>query len=117
MDSFVFFYKNRPGGESRFKTLFGLVSAAIAGGMRVSVFLDLDSIFASSSYQQSYESLELPKDKISEMIDMGAEIYVCSVCAAIRGLADPDDHVKGVRMISPERTAEMIAGKAACVSL
>ena len=51
------------------------------------------------------------------MIDMGAEIYVCSVCAAIRGLADPDDHVKGVRMISPERTAEMIAGKAACVSL
>lgn len=117
MSSFAFYFKNRPGHESRFNTLKGLVIAAASAGMKVAVFMDLDAVWASSVNQRSGESLVLPKDNISEMIDMGVDIYVCSVCSAPRGVGDADAHISGVNMISPEASSKLFSEYSVCISL
>lgn len=117
MDSFVFLFKNIHGTESRFNTLCGLVYAAAAKGNKVTVFFDMSGAYISMANQQSYESLILPKDKISEMIDMGVEVFICSVCAQSRGVGQTSDHVSGVRMAPPEMLSEIIAESSLFISL
>ncbi len=117
MNSFVFLFKNRPGAESRFNTLCGLVLSALAKGFKVSLILELDAVLSSVTFQHSYEALILSKDRVSEMIEMGAEVFICSVCAASKGVSKNSDHVSGVKFVSPEMMAGIIGERDTCISL
>ncbi len=117
MSSFIFFFKNKSGLESRFNTLCGLASASLGKEIPTTIILDMDGIMTSVANQQSYESLILQKDKISELIDLGAEVFICSICAGKRGLGKDSDHVQGIRFASPEMMSEIMSGDYTLISL
>ena len=95
----------------------GLALAALGKGIPTKIILDMDGIMTSVANQQSYEALILQKDKISEMIEMGAEVFLCSICAGKRGLSKPTDHVQGIRFASPEMMSEIMSGDYTLISL
>ena len=117
LSSFIFFFKNKSGLESRFNTLCGLASAALGKEIPTKIILDMDGVMTSVVNQQSYEALILQKDKISELIEMGAEIFLCSVCAGKRGVPKLSDHVQGIRFASPEMMSEIMSGEYTLISL
>lgn len=117
LSSFIFFFKNKSGLESRFNTLCGLASATLGKEIPTKIILDMDGIMTTVANQQSYEALILQKDKISELIEMGAEVFVCSICAGKRGLSKLSDHVDGIRFISPEMMSEIMSEDYTLISL
>jgi tRNA 2-thiouridine synthesizing protein D len=50
----------------------------------------------------------MPKDRILELVDKGAEIVACGVCVNARGLQGGKDYVEGVRVGGLPDFAEMV---------
>jgi len=111
LKSLLFIYKKSPYTESRFDTFCNLAVSALQKGLDVNIFFDFDGVLNTIAEQQSYESLLLPKDKISDLIDSGARVYLCGVCAAMRGLKSSESHIENVKFVSMEKLAGLI-GKA-----
>lgn len=109
MKSLFFIYKSSPFTESRFDTLCNLAAVALQKGLEVKIFFDFDGVFNTVVDQQSYESLLLPKDRITELIDSGVAVYLCSVCSAMRGLKSASLHVENARFASMETLAKLIS--------
>lgn len=109
MSSLLFFYKSAPFTESRFDTLCNLAAAAIEKKIDVSIFFDFDATFTTVATQQSFEMFMLPKDRISELMELGANIYLCEICSAMRGVKHFDIHTEGINFISMEKLSSIIA--------
>ena len=116
MKSLFFIYKNSPFTESRFETLCNLAAIALQKGLEVKVFFDFDGVFNTVVDQQSYESLMLPKDRITELIDSGVSVYICKVCSAARGLKAANLHVENAKFASMDTVSKLIdkADKVLC---
>ncbi len=102
MSSLVFIYKSSPFTESRFDTLCNLAAAALQKGSEVSIFFDFDGVFNTVIDQQSYESLMLPKDRVSELVDSGVSVYLCGICSSVRGVKSSSAHIDNVKFASIE---------------
>ncbi len=108
MSALIFLFKNAPFTQSRFDTLCNLAAAALDKKLDVSIYFDFDATFTTLTTQQSFESFMLPKDRISELMELGAHVYICGVCASMRGIKHGDVHVEGIKFIALEKLSSLL---------
>lgn len=80
--------------------------AAVKDGHKVSIFCDVDSIYALTA-SQILPNQMTPAKKLSELIDKGARILACQESARLRGV-DLKESFRGVEESSLAELAQLI---------
>jgi tRNA 2-thiouridine synthesizing protein D len=89
------------GGPFQFQnweTAVDIGDAALAKGHTVKYFLYLDGVYNPNSYQTFPDLDVMPKDRVSKVVEAGAEVIACGICVNARGLQGGKDYVDGVRV-------------------
>lgn len=108
MSKIGFIMKSGPYSSNRHEILYQLADAAVKKEHEVSIFLDLDGVLLAVNTQSSLEQLELPKDRIQDLVEKGINVYICKVCLDARGLNKPDMLIKGVKTGNMDNLTKMI---------
>jgi tRNA 2-thiouridine synthesizing protein D len=84
-----------PFDSQRWKTAYEMGRAALDGGHEVSVFAYLDGAYVPM-LDQNFDATtgeglytEMPTDMYQDLLDQGAEMFVCGLCADARAI-DPE---------------------------
>jgi tRNA 2-thiouridine synthesizing protein D len=99
------------GGPFQFEnweTAVDLGDAALAKGHQVKYFLYLDGVYNPISSQSFPDLKVLPKDRVAQLAEKGAEFIACGVCVNARGLQGGKDYVPGVRVGGLPDFAEIV---------
>jgi tRNA 2-thiouridine synthesizing protein D len=88
---------------------YNIGRAALKKGHKVLYFLYLDGTYWPVKYQAFPQWKKQPKDKLDELIKMGAEFYACGLCINARGLRDGKDFIGGVKVAGLTDFADIIS--------
>lgn len=83
-----------------------LASALVARGCGVRVFLMCDAVACALEYQSVPEEHNLA-DRLSKLLEAGAEVKLCGLCVEVRGMQSAR-FVEGVQMGSMADLAEWV---------
>ncbi len=87
---------------------YNIGKAALKKGHKVKYFLYLDGVYWPIKYQSFPEWKEQPKDKLAELIRMGAEIFACGACINARGLRNGADFTEDVKVAGLADFSEIV---------
>jgi len=99
------------------ETAVDIGGAALAKGHNVKYFLYLDGVYNPIRHQTFPDLDVMPKDRVLELLDKGAEIIACGICVNARGLQDGKDYVEGVQVGGLPDFAEIVGEVDRLVSL
>lgn len=77
------------------ETAVDLADAALEKGHDVDFFLYIDGVYNPVKHQSFPGSIVLPHQRFAALLERGARVTVCGLCAQVRGLK-PADYVAGV---------------------
>ena len=90
------------------ETAASIAEAALDKGHEVQFFYYLDGVYNPIKYQTFPDLDVMPKDRIARLLDRGAKIIACGICANARGLEKGKDYIEGVRVGGLPDFAEML---------
>lgn len=77
------------------ETAVNIAEAALDKGHEVAFFLYIDGVYNPVRQQSFPEPIVLPHERFMTLLERGARVIVCGICARIRGL-ERADYVEGV---------------------
>lgn len=89
------------GGPFQFEnweTAVDIGDAALAKGHKVKYFFYLDGVYNPIRHQTFPDLDVMPKDRVVELTNKGAEIIACGICVNARGLEGGKQYVEGVQV-------------------
>jgi uncharacterized protein len=118
-ETFVFFCSHwKDDAERLILALVGANTAAIAGQQAI-VFCTLDAVWIGTRGGIDGIALEgfpNPAAVLTELLELGGEIWLCQTCAKPRGIRE-DMLIDGARIVGAAKLVETIAGGAKPVSI
>jgi tRNA 2-thiouridine synthesizing protein D len=93
-----FLLSSGPYRRQNLETVAGIAEAALRKGHEVSIFIDLDGVYAPVRHQYFLDLPALPRELFESLVRKGAQIVVCGVCLGARGLESARDLIEGVRV-------------------
>ncbi|MFB6110131.1 MAG: DsrE/DsrF/TusD sulfur relay family protein [Halodesulfurarchaeum sp.] len=91
-----------PFDSERWKTAYEMGRAALDGGHEVSIFAYLDGTYVPMVDQHFEEAAEngryrkMPTERYQELLEAGAELFVCGICTDARSIDPQSDLPEGV---------------------
>jgi len=91
-------------------TAAALGEAALARGHQVRYFLFMDGTYAPNRLQSFRYVDTLSKDRFQRLLERGATVVACGLCAGARGLDKGRDYLEGVRVGGLADFSALVAG-------
>ncbi len=94
-----------------------LAEAALDKGHKVEGFWYIDAVYNGIKHQKFAGVVTLPVERMKRLIEKGAKIVICGLCADARGLERGKEYIDGIRIGGLPDLADMISEADTFVSL
>ncbi len=98
-----------PYQTQRWETAYRISSAALDRQDKVTIFLFMDGVYNVLSTERFPAMERVPKDYFSGLIQKGATIHACEVCANNRGLEEGKEFLPGVKLSGAMIVSDIVA--------
>lgn len=117
MASFAFVLNRSPYVGQNLDTLYNLAKEALARDHEVFIFLNYDGVFSPIKNQVSIDEEKLPREKLTELLQKGAEIICNGIDIKIRGIDSSKTYIDGIKTGNLSDLSEAIARVDRLISL
>lgn len=109
--------RSGPYQDQRWDTAYSIASAALGRAHSVSIFLYMDGVYNALATAEFSSVERLPKDRLTLLLDQGAQVFACTTCTNNRGLEDGKDYLKRIVVTGATQASEMVSGCDRIISL
>jgi len=117
MAKIVLLLNEGPWQTENYEIFARLAEAALDKGHEVEGFWYIDAVYNGIKNQKFAEIDILPVERMKNLLEKGAKIIACGVCANARGLERGKEFIEGIRVGGLPDMADMVSEADAFISL